>query len=140
MKAISLWQPWASAMALGLKTVETRHWWTGQRGLIAIHAAKRWTAEEREFTAAMGLPPVLPLGAIVAVGELVEVKRSEQLVGQLSEQELGWGNYGPGRYGWIFRNVVALNEPVPFRGAQGFFEVPDDLTGCRLTSAQGDLL
>lgn len=26
MKAISLWQPWASAMALGLKSIETRHW------------------------------------------------------------------------------------------------------------------
>ena len=26
MKAISLWQPWASAIALGAKRIETRSW------------------------------------------------------------------------------------------------------------------
>jgi hypothetical protein len=40
IKAISLWQPWASLMALGLKRHETRHWPTAYRGPIAIHAAK----------------------------------------------------------------------------------------------------
>ena len=44
MKAISLWQPWASLIAAGAKTIETRSWAPpkaiiGQR--IAIHAAKR---------------------------------------------------------------------------------------------------
>ena len=52
MKALSLWQPWASAIALGHKRIEPRHWTTSYRGLIAIHAAKRWTADEREFHAA----------------------------------------------------------------------------------------
>uniref|UniRef100_A0A6M3J354 ASCH domain-containing protein n=1 Tax=viral metagenome TaxID=1070528 RepID=A0A6M3J354_9ZZZZ len=32
MKAISLWQPWASAMALGWKKIETRSWGTSYRG------------------------------------------------------------------------------------------------------------
>jgi activating signal cointegrator 1 len=41
---ISLWQPWASLVALGVKTIETRSWPApksviGQ--IIAIHAAKR---------------------------------------------------------------------------------------------------
>ena len=40
MKAISLWQPWASAIAIGEKTIETRSWWTPHRGALAIHAAK----------------------------------------------------------------------------------------------------
>jgi hypothetical protein len=44
LKAISLWQPWASLIAHGVKTIETRSWappksLLGQR--IAIHAAKR---------------------------------------------------------------------------------------------------
>ena len=41
MKALSLWQPWASLIAAGVKKVETRHWPTAYRGPIAIHAAKR---------------------------------------------------------------------------------------------------
>ena len=41
MRAISLWQPWASVVALGSKRIETRHWSTGHRGPLAIHAAKR---------------------------------------------------------------------------------------------------
>jgi len=41
MKALSLWQPWASAIALGSKRIETRGWATSYRGPLAIHAAKR---------------------------------------------------------------------------------------------------
>jgi hypothetical protein len=41
MKALTLWQPWASLIALGAKTIETRSWSTKYRGPLAIHAAKR---------------------------------------------------------------------------------------------------
>jgi hypothetical protein len=129
MKAISLWQPWASAMALGLKRIETRHWSTRYRGLIAIHAAKRWTADERDFHAleqeAGRMPAELPLGAIVATARLVDVKRTEQLVDHISDGEHCWGNYGPERYGWLFEEIVALPVPILFKGAQGLFDVPD---------------
>jgi len=56
MYAITLWQPWATAMAAGFKTIETRPWpapknLIGQR--IAIHAAKRlnWKDEQASFRA-----------------------------------------------------------------------------------------
>jgi activating signal cointegrator 1 len=38
---LTLWQPWASLVALGVKTIETRSWSTKYRGPIAIHAAAR---------------------------------------------------------------------------------------------------
>ena len=41
IKVITLWQPWAQLMALGLKRFETRSWSTDYRGVLAIHAAKR---------------------------------------------------------------------------------------------------
>lgn len=41
MKALTLWQPWASLIAVGAKTIETRGWATNYRGPLAIHAAKR---------------------------------------------------------------------------------------------------
>jgi len=40
MKAITIWQPWASLLASGGKMYETRPWETSYRGPIAIHAAK----------------------------------------------------------------------------------------------------
>lgn len=41
MKALTIRQPWASLIALGVKTIETRSWSTSYRGPLAIHAAKR---------------------------------------------------------------------------------------------------
>jgi hypothetical protein len=41
MKAITIWQPWASLLACGAKQYETRSWKTDYRGPIAIHAAKK---------------------------------------------------------------------------------------------------
>ena len=41
MKAITVWQLWATALALGIKKNETRSWPTKYRGPIAIHAAAR---------------------------------------------------------------------------------------------------
>ena len=49
---LSLWQPWATLWALGEKVIETRHWdlppsMVGQT--IYIHAAMRWTTEQKEL-------------------------------------------------------------------------------------------
>lgn len=41
MKAITIWQPWASLLACGAKKYETRSWATRYRGPIAIHAAAK---------------------------------------------------------------------------------------------------
>ena len=41
MKALTLWQPWASLVALGHKRIETRCWSTKYRGDLAIHAAAK---------------------------------------------------------------------------------------------------
>lgn len=39
MKALTLHQPWATLVAEGVKTIETRSWPTKHRGPVAIHAA-----------------------------------------------------------------------------------------------------
>lgn len=143
MKALSLWQPWASAIALGHKRIETRHWTTGYRGLIAIHAAKRWTVEEREFAAsehALGrLPQRLPLGAVVAIALLTDIRRTEDLELIIGPIEKLYGNYAPRRFGWMLEDIRPLSEPFPCLGRQGLFEVdlPDPII---VSSDQGTLL
>jgi hypothetical protein len=38
-----------------------------------------------------------------------------------------WGDFSPGRFGWCFANARRLTRPIPYRGAQGFFNVEADI-------------
>lgn len=144
MKTISIWQPWASAIPAGLKKIEIRGWHPQRQGIqfplrIAIHAAKRWTGDEMAFYAetvlrdpqaraafaAIGIDgptDPLPLGAIIAQATLYGCVLTEDLlVDGVTELEQRWGNFGPGRYGWLLRDIQAMT-PVPCVGRQGFFD------------------
>ena len=63
--------------------------------------------------------------AIVAVARLSDVRPSLELETTVSAIERLYGNYAPGRYGWILADVRALAAPIPCRGAQGLFDVPE---------------
>ena|ERR1043166_1712591 len=132
VKALSLWQPWASAVSINAKRIETRSWWTPYRGRLAIHAAKKDTPELREFFTWKACEPVrrvfprfddLPLGAIIATCRLVECLQATD-VDCLSEQEKALGDYSLGRYAWVFEEIERLDTPVPCRGFQGIFDWP----------------
>lgn len=132
MRAISLWQPWATGWVLGIKGNETRHWKTDYRGPLAVHAAKRLDADDREWWARLAerderWPRQPVLGAIVGVVDLYDVRPTEELRDQISDEELRWGNYGNGRYGWLGRNHRPLPEPIPYIGRQSMFSIPDEL-------------
>ena len=138
MKAISLWQPWASAIALGYKTHETRHWSTHHRGMIAIHAAKRWTRDEREFVEQFQeeypecpFPEDMPLGCVVAVAELTKVisTNSPDIKPLIDTDDSNYalGNYFPERFAWQLERVDKLSNPVPCKGRQGIFDLPQDV-------------
>lgn len=86
MKAITIWQPWASLLACGAKQYETRSWATSYRGPIAIHAAKKNVIDtmlipelvKDEMKKCIGAMAGtkwenLPTGAVIATAELVNV-------------------------------------------------------------------
>lgn len=131
MKGITLTQPWASAIALGYKRVETRSWRTSYRGPLLIHAAKGFPAEARAFAAeelALGRgvnPP--PLSAIVAVANLVYIEQTETTALLVSGLERHYGDYSDGRYAWHLEDIRALPEPIPCRGALGLWTPPDEV-------------
>lgn len=177
MKAISLWQPWASLIACGTKPYETRDW-APPRDLIgqtiAIHAAKKVDAEAKllaqdivygqhpdgrfeladklnaSFSKArddvLGIfgQAVLPVGCIVAIAKLDAAfqlgERAEgtaveaaSVVRRITSRPMpecftvkidDFGNYAPGRWAWLLKDVRPINPPVPMKGAQGFFDLP----------------
>lgn len=136
MKALSLDQPYAILMALGLKEYETRSWITKYRGQIAIHATAR---KQAQYNAVFQDDPFLsvltragfrtysdlPFGAVVAVAELVAIYCANELAEKLEtmgrENELEFGNFAPGRYAWRFANVKKIT-PIPAKGKQGLWE------------------
>lgn len=133
MKALSLWQPWASLMAAHVKRHETRHWATAYRGPIAIHAAKRIdVAGAPDALCIDALGPnwsrTVPIGMVVAVGQLAsctEAGRAKALTAADREA----GNFTPGRYAWRIDQLRTLRQPIPALGRQGLFnwEPPEDI-------------
>lgn len=65
----------------------------------------------------------LPFGAVLGHGLLVDVVPTEELLPTLAADwiEKDWGNYRPGRFGWVFADMVVLPAPVPVVGRQGIF-------------------
>lgn len=132
LRAISLWQPWATGMALGLKGNETRGFATKHRGEIAIHAAKCWKPEQRAFAEMMrarGILPWdnLPFGAIVAVVDISAVWPTGPNVHLVCGDEIAWGDYGPSRYAWATNNLRRLREPVACKGQQGMWALAPEI-------------
>lgn len=147
--AITLHQPWASLIASGIKSVETRSWpaparLVGQR--IAIHAGKRLVLQpgdaiERELRALSGEDwrVIIPTGAVLATAVLAgmaRVARADLLEGCAVHDdgtEIGcaagrgrtpidpWGDFSCGRWLWFLDDVEALPKPVPAVGHQGFW-------------------
>ncbi len=134
MRGITVWQPWASAIALGVKKIETRSWLTPYRGPLAIHAARRWRPLQSEFyalhaktlaRAGLDIELPLPLGQIIAVVDLGAMVRTDDC--RPSTMEWAWGDYAKGRWAWLLKNPTQLVSRIPFRGSQTFFTVPDEL-------------
>lgn len=186
MKALTLWQPWASLVMAGEKVLETRSWaWhtapEGER--LAIHAAARaptcwWDSGLSEHFARvlanMDLQEpydpellqkpreseLLPRGALLGTVELVasEPTPNNQMLltdkgprmaqpfmadaafvldlirlhhpglgPQHLSQEMAFGDFGPERWAWVLDKPLLLPKPIPCRGHQRLWKVPDKI-------------
>jgi activating signal cointegrator 1 len=137
---LSLHQPWASLMSLGVKRCETRSWLTNYRGLVAIHAAKKWDQELREtchsdpFAEALfgddkfAKTEDLPRGCFVALGKLrhcLSTTEHFRLIPSDETHEYYFGNYDPGRFMWVFDEIWKLSAPVYTPGHQGLWRLDE---------------
>lgn len=140
MKALTLTQPWATLVALRVKTMETRSWRTHYRGPPAIHAARGFPKEavqlcfQRPFAqelarAGIANPADLPRGAVVAVAVLTGCGQVmlESFARKVAEPERSFGDFSKGRYVWHLANVRALPKPVEVPGALGLWGLPPDV-------------
>ncbi len=155
VKAISLWQPWASLMVTKIpsmfhggepvewqppKTVETRSWPTPHRGTLVIHAAKYKgpkvgdifeNGTVRLLLKKMGFEQDgsdLPRGALLGTVHVISCKATDPPL-DLSAYDTILGDYSPGRFGWFTwaKRAVEFPKPIPWRGRQGMWKIPADV-------------
>ena len=127
--ALTLHQPWASFIACGAKTYETRSWPTRHRGLLWIHAGKTVDDDycDEDFTHQIadryGVDlGMITTGALVCLCDLTEIVKTDSM--QVEDKVQWWtGDYSPGRYAWKLDLIGALQEPVPMRGYQSIWRV-----------------
>ena len=105
MKAISLHQPWASMIADGWKTIETRSWPTDYRGDLLICSTKKPIIQN------------FPLGMALCIVRVVSCRRMMKF----DEFKACCPIYD-GAYSWFLDDLREI-EPFPVKGSQGFFEV-----------------
>jgi len=131
MKCLSLWNPWAYWYVSGQKKNETRSWRTNYTGPLLIHAARAFPPEARRFAeterAMQRLPGRLAFGAIIGAVTLMGCRMTEDIAQQITALERLYGDYSAGRWAWIACDPIMFKEPIPFKGRQGIFEVPDEL-------------
>lgn len=119
-RALTLRQPWATWVALKAKPTENRTRKTDRRGPVLIHAGLGF---DEDAWHRVGVPRKLPLlhslpaGAIVAVASITDCHEAAGCCAP-------WGEAGPGVWHWVLDDVRGLPQPVPARGALGFWR-PD---------------
>lgn len=135
MKCLSVIQPWASLIVVGAKRFETRSWCTSHRGLLAIHAARKFPEpahelclEEpfRSILAGMNVKSWfdLPVGAVIGTVRVVDCVRTSA-ESRFSERDRALGDFRGGRWAWELADAVAWPKPIRMAGRRGVYELPD---------------
>lgn len=163
MKAVTLHQPHASAVEIGLKPIETRGWRTHYRGPLAIHASQSANpayiamlraalpADQAAFVDAGygigGKPSLikLPQSSIIAIVDLIDCVPVEEIEARYpvlfvkAPTVRYWGDYRPGRFCWVLNNIRRLATPIKARGNQGLWDwtPPADLVFADSAPASG---
>jgi hypothetical protein len=140
--ALSLWEPWATLWAAGFKKYETRNWATAYRGELLIHAASYVDhelvslANEEPFDHIFTLRDIplftqFPRKCIIGRCLLVDCMPTEKFPPwynkPITDNEYWLGNYEPQRFAWIAEKHELFDKPIPCRGFQKLFTVPESV-------------
>ncbi len=136
MKALSIRPPWSSLIVIGEKPVENRSWPTRYRGPCVIHASKTWDAEGARYlreNMRIHVPPMgdHTFGALIGLADLCDCVQDHP------------SRFFFGPFGFVFQEPIVFECPIPWRGMQGLFDVPDSvihraLQGCAEETARKD--
>ena len=134
MKALSVRSHWWWFILHGGKYIENRDWPTRFRGTVCVHASRWWRTQEviETIEDVVGMKnlhglklsrtePLVPRTLKNAGGCIVG---TVDIADCVKESNSPWFC---GEYGFVLANPVAFMNPIPVKGALGFFEIPDAL-------------
>ncbi len=153
MRALTICQPYAHLIMLPddhgrVKRVENRNWSTSYRGPLLIHAGKSKDYLSLDPQGIHDVEYMIPFatmtfGAIVGVCNVVDcfsqqlpmdrdcaIRRRPWLAGH---------EHVEGPFCFVLQECRKFVEPIPYRGAQGFFNVPDELVAEQLSAIASTL-
>lgn len=147
MRALSIHQPYASLIIKNMKLHETRSWRPHEDMIgetIAIHASKtrktldKFFSEKEQDTGSMSRCIALmriedlyvthrPFGAIIGTARISDVIAcGGPNTHRISVLEKTLGDWSQGNFAWKLSHVYPI-QPIPWKGQQGWFNVPDDI-------------
>ncbi|MFD0997713.1 ASCH domain-containing protein [Ohtaekwangia kribbensis] len=134
-KVITVKQPWAQLIVMGLKEWETRSKGTPHRGELYIQSSKAFDEEDWElcvtnpfFKEAIPDPNRLVCGEIIGKVDVTAVQKTE-VIRQLlrmndtykGKRELAFGDFRDGRFGYQCSNAVEFSNHIKVRGQLGIW-------------------
>lgn len=130
-KGLTLYQPHATLMIIGAKTVETRPKKWSYVGPLVIHAGlfKGWLhlCFTEPFKSALDQAGIsvseLSFGKIIGEVTMLGCDKTEEVRDQLSSNERAFGDYGNKRYAYSTVYPIRYAQPIPHKGKQGVFNL-----------------
>ncbi len=126
MKALTIKQPYASAIMLGHKQYETRTWHPGKTNEFALHAglgegvtAQTWLETLMPVSDWPKLSE-LPHGAVLGIVTITDVYPVDEIKEDIDEFEFHIGDWSNG-YAWEIEVVEIFDTPIPAKGQLGFW-------------------
>ena len=122
--ALSVRQPWANLIVLGLKDIEIRTWATKYRGRLLIHAGMTF-----DRVAMWRFPmETVPRGAIIGSVKLADILRfTRKTWKEEGDRHLDTGQFPlETAYAWILEDQRPFSEPIPYKGALKLFRVDSE--------------
>lgn len=124
MKALSIKQPWALVISMGVKTIETRTWPTNYRGDILIVSSKtldedmiRLLRTEIGVFGVARLEARLEYGKAIAIANLVDCRPMTE-----DDENAAMCDIFPGAYSWVLDDIRRI-KPFPVKGRLGLYDV-----------------
>lgn len=115
-KVLTVRQPWASLLAAGVKTIETRTWATKHRGDTLIHAGA--TLDRRGPIHRIPDPGRMSRGVVLATGKLVDCRPMRP-----EDADAALVAYRPELFAWVFEHCSFLVNPTPMKGRLGLWNL-----------------
>ena len=127
MRVLTLKEPFATLISVGIKKTETRSWRTNYRGEIYIHAGIKkpnYDYKTEDFKKIADKYNYDKLGYIICKCKLVDcIEMTEEYINEMKKNnyiDYICGEYKIGRFAWILEDVEIIG-PILAKGRLGIW-------------------